>query len=1237
MPLVPSPLEAIGILPLVGKALKDFRARSEIQTLFRLVSRDVRQSDLLPFGTADAVVERLNGLLVQPEIAGALTTWLDTGESRVREPLKARLAQLLDFEEVGIQSEALADLVVRSIEAHLSMAKRSDREAIHLDGQVTRDLVRELKDQIAGESMMGSATALNVRAIQVARAVVELAPDQTDVVEKLVVEDPEGATALQEAVAAGGPARVAEVIDVGQPWLEQSSAAVWEAAGRLAESIGRLAQAQRAYERAAEHPAVRDRARQMVRASNAAAAQGDQGRATELLNAARNDDGGNPAVLLHDARDTDDPEKRLALLDKIVPADDDQAAGVEITRAEAAIAQGEFGSAREAIARARNLQRDGRAADELEAVTVLTEAQSGLPDDQEPAPESLLSAAQQFVRLSEDVRTQERWDAVGIFMGRAILSFALGGNSDEAARLLNEAIADERLHGHLAVRRLLASGALLLRRFDVVLTLTPESDDENDRLDRLAAHVMGGDAESSATAASQLQELMSAGGEGASRAAYLLLCASANNTAVEWDVEAERIIAAEQPWTVTMLRVFRLDAEGDLAGAEAHLLPHSDNPTALRYLVHLAGRREDHEKALRLSETLVQRTGAPSDQLLLAAALARTGQKDKAVDRLLALARDQHVGFDYRCMAYARAARLTQEAEDFIELESLAREWAGYDSSSDPRWMSILALTMRFRHAEALSTWRDFGEPDANIESRAQLLGEVFGFAAEPVDALQTLAALSDRYGRPEELEVGLILTSIRLEHAAPELPAELEARIRESFATFPERFPNSTRLRSISLDLENPVGSLIEAIGDQLEHRAEQTTRLAIGVRAGTTAVAMLASAAGRSTGETLFLLEALPISYPDDQFDRLDKADAVAAYDAGGAVWDANAIFVVASFGGELEKNIRGVLPASLVARVTQQDAAQDSATSNQGERGEIALVDGAVQVRAWSEFDREANHRRVTEMLRLATDLPAKSVADDDSGDELATITNGSAPIPIRSWAATLALARETGLAVFSDDRAVRKSAREIGVRAFGTTALLDVMADRNVIPSTTKDSVRRRLLSRGAWGMRHTVDELARIAREAGWQPSAGLRAPLGDTTAWFALRTEWLERVLGFLDVVSREAPREMDKWVHRAVDALTHDVGGNYQAHAVLFLLSALNPFGESPHMSDSGLRALISSLRRMRYFQIFRPPADLLVMAFAQLLQIPDDPRARAALFRRVSDRLSQEDQALLRERFVQ
>ena len=150
-----------------------------------------------------------------------------------------------------------------------------------------------------------------------------------------------------------------------------------------------------------------------------------------------------------------------------------------------------------------------------------------------------------------------------------------------------------------------------------------------------------------------------------------------------------------------------------------------------------------------------------------------------------------------------------------------------------------------------------------------------------------------------------------------------------------------------------------------------------------------MLGSASGRSTGETLLTLGVLPLTYPDDQFNLLDRTDAAAAL-AGGAVWDSNAIFVVAALGGVVEQTLRNVLPSSIIARATQLEIAGDLATADANRVGGISITHGHVQFGEWTESERASNLRRATEMHKLATALPAHVLNEDDLSDELITVS-------------------------------------------------------------------------------------------------------------------------------------------------------------------------------------------------------------------------------------------------------
>ena len=1241
------PLSAgIELIPLAGDQLRAFRAKNEIKTLYKDVEADVRRTQLPP-GSTDQVTARIRALNVDPRLCWGLTRMLE-GDVQVRSAMHKRLAELLRFEDPALDEHELAKTVLGAIERNLHRAKRDDREAGHLEGELTRGEIRELRGELrevldgGGTPLTGTeAAAISGGAMNLVRALAELQPDQARMFERLEATDSQGATRLQQAIAAGGPERVAELIEAPQDWLENGTARLWESAARLAASVGRAEQAQRGYERAAEHAGVEDRARALVRAGRTALLRGETAAGDALIARARGVDADNPAVLLHDATICNDSGEALELLARVVPADDEQGAMCELLRASQLVTRREYGEARAAVTRARALQADDDA-DELDAVIDLAETQGALHDGQEPDTPRMQSAGSVFERLVGEAARQQRLEAAGTLAGHAAQAYALAGSMRDGNRVLDLALADERMCAATEARRALAQGAMLLRRFDTALALVPPSEEPEDLLARAAARIIGGSSVARREAVAEITPLLDTSGPERDQAAFLILCVAAEDTSMPWDERAERLVDQQRPVAAAFLRAERLSEEGDFEGAEARLRAHSQDADALRFLAHLAERQDKHDVFLRLAETLVERTGSASDRILFATALARDGQQPRAIEQLRAIARDPNAPPDERIRAFSRAAALLQEARSFRELERLAREWAKSDSDPYPRWLVLLSLAARFDHAGAYAAWHELDEPKADSEGRAQLLGEIFMLAAEPVEGLRMLCELSDAHGRPETLEAAVILGSLRIhEPVDEEMPDELAKRVGESFETFPERFPESKRLRTITLDPEDPVGSILAELGEQLGHRADRAPAMYEGVRTGGSATAMLAAVSNRSVGEVMMSLPALPLSYPDDAFERLDRADAAAAYDAGGAVWDESALFIAGGLGEPLTRMLWSALPASRLARATL-DAAAGDATAPRGEHeGRLFVQDGVLATAERDEEQQRAEDLRRKGTLDLARELqllpsPKDRPADDGTLRALAEIAGKEGPVAVRAWAETLLGAHAHGMAIYSDDRGVRAGARQLGIPAFGTLAMVDVLAERGQIADADAQRVRERLLEHGAWGLRPTPGELERMARDTGWQPTGGLHAALADRGTWLSLGARWADVLLGFLDRVAAEAPEHMDRWTHRAVDAVSEATGGDYEANAAALLLVAISPLAASPRISDQGLSAMLESIREMTYFRYFRPGEDLLVRATRMLLSNTQDSREQAMLLKGVLRRLGPEDQALLRKRFV-
>ncbi|MEA2188304.1 MAG: hypothetical protein QOK16_3315 [Solirubrobacteraceae bacterium] len=156
-----APLGMAGVRLLLG--LNDF------VRLMSLVKRDVKRSSEIAHGKHDLVWEAVNGQRSDPVVAGCLIAYLTQGDmSAAGERLRARLTELLRFEDDTINDGRVVDLVVRSVEQNLSKAPLKDRDAMRLELALTRAAIDDLADRVKGtDAQTGRAVALETALIPV--------------------------------------------------------------------------------------------------------------------------------------------------------------------------------------------------------------------------------------------------------------------------------------------------------------------------------------------------------------------------------------------------------------------------------------------------------------------------------------------------------------------------------------------------------------------------------------------------------------------------------------------------------------------------------------------------------------------------------------------------------------------------------------------------------------------------------------------------------------------------------------------------------------------------------------------------------------------------------------------------------------------------------------------------------------------------------------------------------------
>ncbi len=815
-----------------------------------------------------------------------------------------------------------------------------------------------------------------------------------------------------------------------------------------------------------------------------------------------------------------------------------------------------------------------------------------------------------------------RQDPADLQLARAALALALAREERRAGELLDGLSARDRPE---PVATALAQTAILLKRFVQARDFLPTGAEGEAGLLRAEASVFLGETEGLQEAVAALDALIDGPDELRYRAAFSRLVAATITPTVPWSEPAEALVAAEHAWTVAMLRAERLADAGDVASARALLLPHSDRAPVLRYLIELAERESGHAEALRLSRELLGRAPDERDRLRHAGLLARAGDREAADREFLVLARDPALSTDARLEAFRRAAQAANRKGEYRRLGELAAEWYAFGAEEDAVWLEVFALARQTRYGQALERWRRTPLPPMS-EEQGYLVGEIFARAASPVEATAKLAELSERFGRSEAFEFNLITYVLLHKREGLELPEHLAARVAESFESFAARFPDSRRLRAETFDPTDPVAGIVTLVRETWETRSALLRELEKGVGDGTTPVCVLASAAGRAVGETWLRLPALPLAFGDEDLHRLERADAAAALEQRGAVWAPSAIHVAGGLGAVARGLLRGLVPASIVAQATLDEAAGDLAADDR-ERAELAWdpVGGAAILVEWPEAEVRRDQERREGTLALARELTVRPDRDPDSDDDLEGLLDEDLDRPVRTCAASLAVARREGLALYSDDRYERIVARQLGLPTFGTAALLDVLLDREQLEPDDHARLRARLLRTGAWGLRPSARELAELARDADWELTAALRAALLDRASWRADPTSTLGVLAELLGLCAAEAPEQLPDWVARTLDAPSLVFGAPWDTISELLLSLVLTPDPIPPAVTPEGARLIVQALRDLRYFKLFPPGRDVVLTAVANVLSAADaqDENFRALFFGFIVDRL--------------
>jgi len=210
---------------------------------------------------------------------------------------------------------------------------------------------------------------------------------------------------------------------------------------------------------------------------------------------------------------------------------------------------------------------------------------------------------------------------------------------------------------------------------------------------------------------------------------------------------------------------------------------------------------------------------------------------------------------------------------------------------------------------------------------------------------------------------------------------------------------------------------------------------------------------------------------------------------------------------------------------------------------------------------------------------------------------------------AWLAPIALAKERGLALWSDDVAQRNLARGCGVSAFGTITLQQLRAAERLAAEDTDDADRsavleaRRAETARALGERVVdvitdAETIIEQARREEWGDPSLAAATVGRPTWWLLSPAPWndLQAIL----TATREDPGTVEMWQTAAMWGASALAPEDPSRMAVL--IAGVCLVGTSSRASVADAVAMLRIGSRVAAQRKAHPPADYLTQAGAEL-----------------------------------
>ncbi|MET9553607.1 hypothetical protein [Streptomyces sp. NPDC006645] len=579
--------------------------------------------------------------------------------------------------------------------------------------------------------------------------------------------------------------------------------------------------------------------------------------------------------------------------------------------------------------------------------------------------------------------------------------------------------------------------------------------------------------------------------------------------------------------------------------------------------------------------------------------------------------------------------------ELLVETESAAGNWESATDAAivllrldphnlDARWALVRCYATRAQQDEAWQTLTELGEAVAPRRRNEALLWVQLGArcSADPQFVGRALELMQNWPQDDELLGVFLGVLYWRTTTSQP-MTAETAELMREASSDYLERFPDSVYFRA--LDATDPQ-AVLDEIGEILRREHEDRREIRERINQGQLPMGMLALMTGRSYAELCVRLTAgRPGVFASDPSANAVEAGAIQAALTRRVVVDTSAAVSLAL----LERGATERLIGSCRSIVTTDQIVGDAfhALDFFAQRSGATLV--------WNEDESRANlhvapdeevsalRRTLERAVDIVRSLPRVA------RPELRALPGMPAGRGTEAWLTGLDLAKEHGLVLWCDDRALRAAARSVGVPAFGTLALIDACQREQTMAPEEAMALKAELLRNFYMDIPFSSDVYGFAAQADGWH-ARGVAAAIARPTAWADVQGV-VRLVLDAVAQIIASEPDHASAWLAAAYAGLWRATlpshrSGNLQklsvqaltqpwvsASALPFLLEGLRKGAAEVQSGDGPLLAALGRYYEALVQEIGHPWAGTALMnLFSQAAEADKSAAARIVLTHR-------------------